>query len=234
MNSTSRAICIIPARGGSRRIPRKNIKNFLGKPIIAYSIEAAQNSGLFDEIMVSTDDEEIAAIAEEYSAVVPFKRSTKNSDDYATTLDVITEVLEQYENAGEKFDIVCCIYPCAPFVTDAKLIEAFDLLKEKDFDSVFPVVNFSFPIQRSLQIENDKVSFVHPEYAQARSQDLEKRFHDAGQFYLMKYEKTISNQRIITENSGAIIISELEGQDIDSETDWQLAELKYKLKNEIK
>lgn len=174
MNITSKNICIIPARGGSKRIPRKNIKEFLGKPIIAYSIDAAIKSGVFDEIMVSTDDKEIAELAKKFGASVPFFRSNRNADDYATTFDVISEVVTAYETQGQKFDIVCCIYPCAPFVSGEKLKEALEVLNDQQFDTVFPVMSFGFPVQRSLKFENNRISFANPEYAAARSQDLEK------------------------------------------------------------
>jgi len=174
-------LAIIPARGGSKRIPRKNIKPFLGKPIIAYSIEAAINSKLFDEVMVSTDDDEIAEVAKKYGAKVPFMRSVKNSDDYATTADVLFEVLDNYNL--KEFDYACCIYPGAPMITKVTLSEAYDKLISHNFDSVFPIVQFSYPIQRSLKVFDAKVSMVYPEYLISRSQDLEKRFHDAGQFY---------------------------------------------------
>ena len=144
-------LCIIPARGGSKRIPKKNIKLFLGKPIIAYSIEAAIESKLFDVVMVSTDDDEIKEIAISYGASVPFLRSKKNSDDFATTYDVIEEVLLKYKEVGENFEIACCIYSCAPFVTKEKLNESLKLLNTNKYDSVFPVIQFEFPIQRALK-----------------------------------------------------------------------------------
>lgn len=222
-------LCIIPARGGSKRIPRKNIKDFLGKPIIAYSIEAAISSGLFDEVMVSTDDLEIAAIAKEYGASVPFMRSDKNANDFATTIDVIHEVVQEYEMLNKKFNFTCCIYACAPFVTNEKLIDSFQILKENKFDSVFPIMPYGFPIQRALRKEEDKVSFFYPEFSLSRSQDLEKSFHDAGQFYWMNTKVCIEKKQIFTNNSGSIVLSELEGQDIDNEVDWKLAELKYEL-----
>jgi N-acylneuraminate cytidylyltransferase len=223
-------LLIIPARGGSKRIPRKNIKLFLGKPIIAYSIEAALNTGLFDEVMVSTDDDEIAKIAIAYGAKVPFLRSNKNSDDFATTFDVIKEVLINYQELNKSFKYTCCLYPCAPFVTSNKLITAFDVLKTKDFDSVLPITAFGFPIQRAFKIdENKKASFFYPEFSLTRSQDLEQSFHDVGQFYWLNISKCLQKQAIITDNTGSFIISELEAQDIDNELDWKLAELKYEL-----
>lgn len=222
-------LAIIPARGGSKRIPRKNVKSFLGKPIIAYSIEAAFNSGLFDEVMVSTDDTEIAKIAIQYGASVPFMRSDKTANDFATTFDVIQEVLQEYELLNKKFDFTCCIYACAPFVTNEKLINSFQVLQENKFDSVFPIMPYGFPIQRALRKEEDKVSFFYPQFSLSRSQDLEKSFHDAGQFYWLNTAECMKKKQILTKNSGSIVLSELEGQDIDNEVDWKLAELKYEL-----
>src|SRR5690606_2388836 len=151
-------LAIIPARGGSKRIPKKNIKDFLGKPIMAYSIEAALNSKLFDEVMVSTDDEEIAIIAEKYGAKVPFLRSKDNANDFAVLADVVEEVQMKYSNKNKNFENICCILPTAPFVTPSKIIEGYDKLIEGEFVSVFPVLEFSFPIQRSLKIEKNKVA----------------------------------------------------------------------------
>lgn len=223
-------LAIIPARGGSKRIPRKNIKLFLGKPIIAYSIEAAMNSGLFNEVMVSTDDAEIAEIAIQYGAKVPFMRSDKMSNDFATTFDVVVEVINSYKEKEIKFENVCCIYPCAPFVIEQKLEEAYDLFVKEHFDAVFPVMQFGFPIQRALQMDDfGKISFFYPENALTRSQDLLPSFHDAGQFYWMNVSSCMEQQKIITDNTGSIVITELEGQDIDNDTDWKLAELKYEL-----
>jgi len=229
------SLCIIPARGGSKRIPKKNIKDFLGKPIIAYSIEAAINAGLFEEVMVSTDDQEIAEIAKRFGAKVPFLRSDKTAHDYATTFDVIEEVLSQYQLHNKNFEFTCCLYACAPFVTKDKLAKSFKILQKNNFDSVFPVMTFGFPIQRALKkgIDN-KISFFYPEFGLTRSQDIEQSYHDVGQFYWMNTGTCLRKKRIITDNSGSIIISELEGQDIDNETDWRLAELKYELLQSIK
>lgn len=225
-------IAIIPARGGSKRIPGKNIKDFLGKPIIAYSIEAAINSRLFDEVMVSTEDNEIAEIAEKYNAKVPFLRSEENSNDYATTMDAIKEVISQYK---EKFNIVfenvCCIYPTAPLIQVGKLKEGLALLNEKGYDSVFPVVKFSYPVWRGLKIFSEgETQMLWPEYLKSRSQDLPNVYHDAGQWYWMKIKKIIDS--VFTQNSGSIILSEEEVQDIDNLSDWKLVEMKYKLLNE--
>ena len=223
-------LCIIPARAGSKRIPRKNIKNFLGKPIISYSIKTALESGLFDEVMVSTDDLEIADIAKKFGADVPFLRSTKNSDDFATTFDVIKEVINYYNDKSVEFENLCCLYPCAPFVNTSMLVKAYNLLIQKTFDSVLPIIPYSFPIQRALRFKQGKVSMIVEDNLMIRSQDLEKSFHDAGQFYWCKTMRLMSSEKLISQNSGGIEISELDAQDIDSQIDWSLAELKYQLK----
>ena len=223
-------LCIIPARGGSKRIPRKNIKEFLGKPIIAYSIKAAIDSGLFDEVMVSTDNLEIADIAKKYGAKVPFMRSANNSDDFATTFDVIKEVINYYKDQSIEFDNLCCLYSCAPFVNPKVLLRAYNQLTKKNFDTVFPIIPFSFPIQRALRVNQGKVSMILEDNLNIRSQDLEKSFHDAGQFYWCKTEQLLKSKRLLTSNTGGVVISELEAQDIDTKTDWKLAELKYQLK----
>lgn len=223
-------LCIIPARGGSKRIPRKNIKDFLGKPIIAYSIEVALKSGIFDEVMVSTDDEEIASIARQYGAKVPFMRSKDTANDYATTADVINEVLACYSASGKDFDTVTCIYSTAPFVTSQRILEAFGKLNSS-IDSVFTMVQYSYPPQRALHEINGLVTMVHPEYKLSRSQDLEPIYHDAGQFYISTVQSFRNANGFWGENTTGIILSELEVQDLDTPTDWALAEMKYKLKS---
>jgi N-acylneuraminate cytidylyltransferase len=226
-------LAIIPARGGSKRIPKKNIKEFCGAPIISYSIKAALNSHLFDTVMVSTDDESIAKTAMEFGAKVPFMRSEKNANDYATTFDVIEEVLLNYQKDGILFDFACCIYPTAPFVNESKLKEAFNTLKDKKFDCVYPVMRFSFPVQRAVTVNNQKMQMLQPQYLNTRSQDLEPIYHDAGQFYFFKTDALLAQKKLWTDNTGVIEITELEGQDIDNEIDWQLAELKYNLLNKL-
>ena len=222
-------IAVITARGGSKRIPRKNIRNFCGKPIIAYSIEAAVESGLFDEVMVSTDDDEIADISKKYGANVPFFRSAETSDDYATTRDVLIEVLNTYKKLGSTFDHICCIYPTAPFVTSQKLRDSFEVLRRSGTDGVEPVVKFGYPPQRGFTIdENGCLKCIHPEYSRSRSQDLEPIYHDAGQFYWYKVEECFFSRKD-SFNLGTIVLPENEVQDIDTESDWILAELKYKL-----
>ncbi len=225
-------LCIIPARGGSKRIPRKNIKDFLGKPIIAYSILAAIESNLFDEVMVSTDDIEIAEIALKYGASVPFLRSEQNSNDYATTADVLIEVLKVYHNIGKTFDNCCCVYPTAPFVTTNKLIKSYNLLKLNNALSIIPICTFSFPILRSFGMENNKIFYNYPEYEWTRSQDLPKSYHDCGQFYFFNVIKFLEYQSLVGNETYGIEVPELEVQDIDTLEDWKIAEFKYRILNE--
>ncbi len=225
-------IAIITARGGSKRIPHKNIRDFCGKPILFYSIEAALKSHCFTTVMVSTDDEIIADLAKKAGAEVPFLRSDKTSGDFATTAEVIEEVLTEYKKQGEEFDTACCIYPTAPFITAEKLQEAVRLLEEKDLDSVMPVVEFSFPPLRGMVIEEGKLNYKWEKYSQMRSQDLEKIYHDVGQFYVLNVKHFEESKKLVTQNTGAIMMSELETQDIDNETDWKIAELKYRLIHE--
>ena len=222
-------IAIITARGGSKRIPKKNIKEFCGKPIIAYGIKAAVDSKIFDEIMVSTDDKEIASVAKKFGAKVPFYRSSENSDDFATTADVLREVITRYEvSLKKKYDYFACIYPTAPFVTADRLKEAYCLLSKSNADSIMSVTKFGFPPQRSIIIKNNKISYQYPEFAKARSQDLEPIYHDCGQFYICKTAAFLKKNSIITNNTMAYDIPEEEVQDIDNMSDWILAEIKYK------
>ncbi len=225
-------IAIIPARGGSKRIPRKNIRSFLGKPIIAYSIEVALKSGLFNEVMVSTDDKEIAKIAKKYGASVPFLRSIENSNDYATTVDVLKEVLNKYAESGNCFNQACCIYPTAPLVTSDALLNTYDKLIIGGWDCVFPVVEFSYPIQRSLIFNGDRIKMKWPENKWKRSQDLERAYHDAGQYYWFDVREFEKNENLWTDNTSSVVVSELNVQDIDNESDWKIAELKYQLINQ--
>ena len=223
-------IAIITARGGSKRIPKKNIREFCGLPIIAYSIKAALDSKVFSEVMVSTDSEEIARIARQYGASVPFMRSEKTSDDYATTADVLLEVIEKYKQMGKEYKYICCIYPTAPFVTGEKICKAVEVMREKGATEVMPVVAFSYPPQRSYVMkENGTMEYKYPEYMTARSQDLEKYYHDAGQFYVYDTKKYLACDGKVKDGISPIIVSELEVQDIDSEDDWEIAELKYRM-----
>lgn len=220
-------LCIIPARGGSKRIPRKNVKEFLGKPIIAYSIEAALKSGLFDEVMVSTDDQEIAAIAKQYGASVPFMRSEATANDYAGSDEVLREVLREYKKMGREYDVICCLYATAPFVTVENLKKAYSQLGDT-YDAAFTIVRYSYPPQRALVVRNGCTGMREPQYYDARSQDLEPIYHDAGQFYFMQI-KDIETLDFWTDHTYGLELSELMVQDLDTETDWQLAEMKFAL-----
>lgn len=222
-------LCIIPARGGSKRIPRKNIKPFMGKPIISYSIEAAKASGLFDEVMVSTDDEEFAEVARQYGASVPFYRSEATANDFAGTEDVILEVINEYQKRGQVYDNICCLYSTAPFVTAERLKEGFSLLGD-NVDAAFTVVQYSYPVQRSLKkTDTGYVEMNFPQYYDARSQDLEPIYHDAGQFYFLKTKSFREEFTLWCKRTAPLVLSELEVQDLDTLTDWQLAEMKFKL-----
>lgn len=224
-----KAIAVITARGGSKRIPKKNIKEFCGKPILAYSIEAALASNIFDEVMVSTDSEEIAEIARRYGAKVPFLRSEKTSGDYASTAEVLLEVLKEYEDRGEAFEYMSCIYPTAPFITPKKLIDAFTLLREEKAVMAMPVVAFSYPPQRGYICRDNRIEMKWKENYTKRSQDLEPLYHDAGQFYIYRTDDFKRLKGLIMEGIVPIIVDELEVQDIDNETDWKIAEMKYSL-----
>ena len=221
-------VAIIPARGGSKRIPGKNIRKFLGKPIIAYSIEIALNSGLFEEVMVSTDDEEIADVAKEYGAKIPFMRSQETADDYATLADVVEEVKGCYKKKGKSFNFICCILATAPLLKMSNLKKGYRIILEGKADSVRPVTRFPYPIQRALNLkDNNKVEMFHKEYARTRSQDLEPAYYDAAQFYWMKFEKGLMGNW-----KAGFQISKQHVQDIDDEEDWQIAEMKYRALHE--
>ena len=223
-------IAIIPARGGSKRIPNKNSKLFHGKPILAYSIEAALNSELFDEVMVSTDDPQIAKIALEFGAKVPFLRSEKNSDDFATTVDVLFEVLNCYKENNANFQQATCIYACAPFITSKLLKQSYNLLNENNCDCVFPSIAYSHPIQRAIFIDNNgKVENFDFQNSNIRTQDFTQAFYDAGMFYTFDVNKLFLTKNLRTNNTFSIEIEDIYAQDIDNENDWILAELKYNL-----
>lgn len=222
-----KCVAIITARGGSKRIPRKNIKSFLGSPIIKYSIEASLNASCFDEVMVSTDDKEIADLAVSLGAKVPFMRTQKNSNDFATTAEVVSEVIEMYAEQNILFDYACCIYPTAPFVTSAKLEKAYKMLVDENAESVVPIVKFGFPILRSLKKIDKRIMMNWPEHTNTRSQDLEPAYHDSGQFYFLKIESFKEHKKLFTNNSIGYEMPESEVQDIDTEEDWKIAEIKF-------
>jgi len=222
-------LAIIPARGGSKRIPKKNIKPFLGQPIIKYSIDTAIKSGIFDIIMVSTDDEEIAKISRSCGADIPFMRSEKTSDDHAMLADALEEVISEYKKRKIEFTAFCCILPTAPFLRSDRLVEAFNILKEANADSVIPVVKFSYPVQRALMIKNGLLSMIRPENYIKRSQDLEPAYHDAGQFYWVNSNSFLKQKRLFMNKTIPIEVTDLEVHDIDDENDWKSAEIKYKI-----
>lgn len=219
-------IAIITARGGSKRIPKKNLKEFCGKPIIAYSIAAALESGLFEEVMVSTDSLDIADIAKKYGAEVPFLRSSVNSDDYATTSEVLREVLEEYERRNRIFRWVCCLYPTAPMISSDNLKAAFRKLQETRGDALTSVVQFSYPPQRCFFMKDGYLFRKWSKYENARSQDLEPLYHDAGQFYFWDVKKFLNGN---ISNMLPFVLKEMEVQDIDNIEDWEIAEMKYRL-----
>lgn len=219
------SIAIIPARGGSKRIPRKNIKAFGGKPMIAYAITAAQNSGLFDQVLVSTDDEEIASIANEWGASTPFVRPAELANDFTATVPVIAHAIQACEALGWSFDSVCCIYPGVPFIEVADLQGSFKHLEAGSAEYCFPVAEFPSAIQRALKRNSDGVMQpFYPEFELARSQDLEPAYYDAGQFYWGKKKAWLSNPRIHSSGTGYVIPS-WRVVDIDTPSDWERAEL---------
>ncbi|MEH6588500.1 MAG: pseudaminic acid cytidylyltransferase [Halioglobus sp.] len=228
MTSPLSAICIIPARGGSKRIPRKNIRPFRGKPILSWSIEAALASVEFDTVMVSTEDREIAAVARMLGADVPFLRSAETSDDHATTSDVLLEVLRCYAEEGREFDLVCCLYPTAPFVQPQSLSEGRARLLDSDFDVMMPVAAFSYPIWRSLKRGDEGcIQMNFPENLDVRSQDLPQAYHDAAQWYWFFADKFLRDRVLLGAFTGSIVLPATQVQDIDNEEDWMLAEIKH-------
>ena len=226
----SDAICIIPARGGSKRIPRKNLKPFCGQPIIAYSIKTALNSKLFDRVIVSTDDDVIAQLSKSFGAEVPFLRSKENATDYASTFDVIKEVLDKLKT--ERYTNCCCLYATAPFVTSDLLQQAKEKTHNLQLDCVFPITKFNYPIQRALFQESNKIRLAMPEHQFSRSQDLPQAYHDTGMFYWFNIDKILTAGTLWTENTGGLEVSELQCQDIDTIEDWKLAELKFQMIHE--
>ena len=225
-------LCVIPARGGSKRIPRKNIKEFCGKPMIVWAIEAAIKSKCFDRIIVSTEDTEVASIAEMYGAEIPFMRPVELADDYAGTTAVIAHAIEWQKQNGETGDEVCCLYATAPFVEATDLQKGLDLLQLSGADYAFPVTSYAFPIQRAIRItENQRVEMLQAEHFNTRSQDLEEVWHDAGQFYWGKASAWLDNKPIFSENTAAMVLPRYRVQDIDTEEDWLRAELLFNCLN---
>lgn len=232
MKNDPRCLAIIPARGGSKRIPHKNIKEFLGEPIIQKVIGVVKASKVFHEIMVSTDSEEIKSIALANEVQAPFLRSQKNSDDHAPLQDVIFEVLEYYRLQGLHFDFFCCILPTSVLLKKERLVSSFETLRENDsVDGVMPVCAYSSSIWRSFKIENDSLKLNWPQNYLKRSQDFPQAYYDSGQFYFVKVDRFLNQKTFMLENLSPILINEDETQDIDTLADWKLAEMKYQLNN---
>lgn len=226
-------LCVIPARGGSKRIPHKNIKEFYGQPIIAYSIKAAIASKCFDKIIVSTDDKDIAELAIQYGAEVPFIRDSCLSNDSAHVLPVIKHAIEYFE-AKHEFPVeVCCIFATAPFIRSSDIFKAYKQLKEKNLGYCFTATSFSYPIQRAFKINKKKhVNMFNPDLFESHSQDLEEAFHDAGQFYWGMVDFFKQQKPIISEAASAFLLPRYLVQDIDNEEDWKMAEIMYQVLQE--
>ena len=228
------AVAIIPARGGSKRIPRKNIKEFCGKPMIAWSIEAAQDSGCFDRVIVSTDDEDIAAVARQHGAETPFMRPAKLSDDYTGTIPVIRHAVEWLADNGCPVSQACCIYATAPFVSPEDLKRGQQLLESEACSYAFSVTSYAFPIQRAIRITGGgRVAMFNPEHFQTRSQDLEEAWHDAGQFYWGTAQAWKEERLIFSENAAPVTLPRHRVQDIDTPEDWVRAEWLFKAMQEL-
>lgn len=224
----NRVVCIIPARGGSKRIPRKNIKKFLDEPVISYSIRAAISSNIFEEVFVSTDDEEIAEVAKKFGANADILRSSDSSHDNATTADVLSEILnyERFKN----LEFICCLYPVAPLISGGLLTRAFKLLTNEKYNSILPVTEFEYPIERRLQKQsNESLIFSESQYENTRTQDLKTYYHDAGMFYFIRVSSFKKDKKLLLNPTFGIELERTKVQDIDTLTDWKLAELKYKL-----
>lgn len=225
-------IAIIPARGGSKRIPRKNIKAFHGKPMIAYSIAVAKQSGLFDKIIVSTDDSEIAEVARQHGAEIPFMRPENLADDFTGTVPVIAHAIEAVQALGWQVNEVCCIYATAPFLQADDLSKGLDLLTQHQGDYSFSATSFPFPIQRAIKLTQDQqVSMFYPEFEQTRSQDLQEGYHDAGQFYWGTATAFLAQKPLFSANSYAVLLPRVRVQDIDTAEDWERAERLYQIIN---
>lgn len=226
-------LAVIPARGGSKRIPRKNIKSFCGKPMIAWSIEAALQSGCFDHVVVSTDDDEIAHVARKYGAQVPFMRPATLSDDHTGTTEVVAHAIDWFAAHGQKPELVCCLYATAPFVVADDLLRGLTMLIQTGSNYAFAVTSYDFPIQRAIRItQANRVEMFHPEHFNTRSQDLEAAYHDAGQFYWGLARAWVENKVIFSIASVPLLLPRHRVQDIDTPEDWVRAEWLFKAINQ--
>lgn len=224
------SIAIIPARGGSKRIPRKNIRVFHGKPMIVWSIQAALESNVFDKVIVSTDDDEVASIAQAAGALVPFQRPRELSGDHAATMPVVAHAIGWWQENCGPLDFGCCVYATAPFLRPASLVESIRMLRTTDAEFVLSVGQFRYPVQRSLRLDGlGKLNFAEPENAFKRSQDLETRYHDAGQFFAGRVEALMTHESVLFGQCLPLIVPEDEVIDIDNDQDWRLAEKLYSI-----
>lgn len=226
------SLAIILARGGSKRIPRKNIRPFRGEPVIHRPIRAAIDSGCFDEVMVSTDDDEIAAIARAAGASTPYRRTEENASDNATTTSVLLEVIGQYRSSGREFEFICGMYASTPLVLPRHVRRGWELMQsDPAIETVMPVVRYGYPIQRAFAIADGQLTLLSPEHGFTRSQDLEPAYHDAGQWYWMRRESFERGRKVFADRCVPLVLSELEVQDIDNEDDWRMAEVKADLRD---
>lgn len=233
--TSMKRVAIIPARGGSKRIPRKNIRDFCGKPMIAWSIEAAMASRCFDRIIVSTDDHEISELAKQLGAEVPFVRPAELSDDYAGTLPVIRHAVDWLQQNGDQIEYACCIYATAPFISPEDLERGLERIREEDASYAFSVTSYAFPIQRAIRITaHGRVAMFYPEHFSTRSQDLEEAWHDAGQFYWGTAEAWLEERAIFSEGAVPVLLPRHRVQDIDTPEDWTRAEWMFKAIKETK
>lgn len=222
-------IAVIPARGGSKRIPRKNIKVFNNKPMILWALNTAKESGIFDHIIVSSDDKEIIEISKEFGAEVPFIRPKEISDDITPTVPVISHALKECINLGWSVEYACCIYPCVPFLKSSDLVNSFEILKNQEAEFVYPVVEYAHPIQRAMRkLSSGQMQFLDASNEMTRTQDLEKTYHDAGQFYWGKKDAWINEKKMHSDGVG-MPIENWRVVDIDNHDDWKRAEILYKL-----
>ena len=223
-------VCIIPARGGSKRIPKKNIKLFLGKPIIAYSIQVALESDFFDEVIVSTDDAEIAEVSKSFGAKVPFFRPSVLANDYADTLSVVKHAIEWFDDKRQMLSEVCCLYATAPFVTTRSILKSYDQMHKTQAEYCFTVTSFEYPIQRAIKITpENRLEMANFEYLKKRSQDFEDFYHDAGQFYWGKAQTFREQKPLFSKYASPYILPRHFVLDIDTIEDWNFAELMYQI-----
>jgi N-acylneuraminate cytidylyltransferase len=223
-------LCVIPARGGSKRLPHKNIRDFCGKPIIAWSIETAKASDCFDRIIVSTDDHKIAKVAEHWGADVPFIRPPELSDDHTGTIPVISHAVDWIIRNACSVDFACCLYATAPFVRVEDLLNGFALLEQSGADYAFSITSYASPIQRAVRITDDqRVEMFSPDLFNTRSQDLEEAFHDAGQFYWGRASAWLAGNPLFSNDSAPVVLPRHRVQDIDTAADWYHAELMFEI-----